>query len=107
MSATIGGSNVEEREDLKTLGVLFDNGITFKRHWQVTVKSCWSKLFAISHLKRYLNLERKRQLGQGLVISMILYCIEATSTRAKTTLLAPTKVYNRLARTVTGEWRQE
>ena len=103
----INGSTVEEGSFLKTLGVAFDNEVNFKIHWESVTKSCWNKLFDISHLKSHLDVNMKKHLGQGLILSKIMYCIEATSSCPKNSLSSPSKLLNRTVRTILGEWRWE
>ena len=76
----VAGFVVKEIEELKTLGVVFDNGLNFRKHWDNMTKSSWCKIYALSHLKSYLSLKHRAELGRGLILSKISYCLEATST---------------------------
>ena len=79
MEVKIGDSLVKENDTLKTLGVNFDNETNLKKHWDEVGKSCWGRLFALTHLRSHLNVDQMRNLGQGLIvskISAILYLIQ-------------------------------
>ena len=104
---TINGTLIEENTFLKTLGINFDSLVTFKKQWGEVTKSGWNKLYAISHLREHIDMGQRKQLGQGLIVSKLSYCIEATSSCPKTMLAAPTKLLNRTVRTITGEWNRE
>ena len=87
----ISGSKIKQKDSLKTLGVLLDDRLSFRKHWEVVVKSCWGRVFGISSLSRHLSLEKRRELGQGLVVSKLTYCLEATSTGPRSVLSSPIK----------------
>ena len=51
----IADSEIEEKDDRKTLGVFFDNKVGFRKHCSEMVKSCWGRVFAISSLSKHLT----------------------------------------------------
>ena len=77
--ANVAGKAIKESESLKTLGVHFDSQLKFKKYWSEVKPALWQRIFAISQLRSHLPFKKRKQLGQGLVLSKLQYCIEATS----------------------------
>ena len=107
MVARVGGENVEEQKTLKTLGVTFDSELKFKQYWEQTVRNASQKLFALNKIRSNIQFISRKKLGQGVVVSKIIYCIEATSSCPKNVLKGPKKILNRLTRSITGLWAWE
>ena len=107
MVARVGGENVEEQKTLKTLGVTFDSELKFKQYWEQTVRKAAQKQFALNKIRNYIHFNSRKKLGQGVIVSKIIYCIEATSSCPKSVLKGPKKILNRLTRNITGLWAWE
>ena len=58
-------------------------------------------------MKSNIPFKFRKQLDQGLLITKIGYCLEATSCTTKQGLKIGKKLMNRLVREVCGEWRWE
>ena len=100
-------SKIDQKDTLRTLGVDFDERLTFRKHWEKVIKSCWGRIFVIGGLSKYININKRNQLAKSLIVGKLAYCIEATTTGPKNVMLGPVKVMNRCVRAVTGEWNRE
>ena len=98
LTIDISNSKIEQKEDLKILGVYFDDQTNFQKHWEKTNKACWNRIFAISNLGRHIPVKKRRELGQGLVVSKISYCLEATSTGPRSVMKGPNRALNKCVR---------
>ena len=88
MTASVGGSEVRETSSLKMLGVHFDRELNFKKYWSEIQRPINQKIYAIGHLRSRIPFLSRKELGQGLVISKLGYCLVATSSCPKSVLRA-------------------
>ena len=58
-------------------------------------------------MKTHILFLNRKQLGDGLILSKISYCLEATSCCQRGILKIGKKILNRTVRDVCGEWRWE
>ena len=65
------------------------------------------RIRAINLLRSHLTFLERKELGLGLVISKIQYCLEVTSCCPRYIFNKPKKLLNRLVRGVSGEWQYE
>ena len=107
MTVEVGGMPVEEKDTVKTLGVIFENDLNFKQHWQETRIAAWKKLFGLWQIFSHISFKNRKILGNSLVVSKLTYCLESTSCCTKTVLQGAKKPYNRLVRMVCNEWAWE
>ena len=103
LKITIGENTITEAEYVRTLGMEFDKSLNFKQYWFGIINPVKRKIYAISQLGSNLTFSNRKMLAQGLVISKIGYCLEASSCCTKTTLQIPTKLLNRTARVTNRE----
>ena len=108
LQANIAGKTVRESDSLKTLGIHFDSELNFKKYWNEVKPSLWKRIFALSQLKSHLPFLKRKELGQGLILSKLTYCIEVTSCCPRNVFNVGKKINNRVAREVCGEydWKQ-
>ena len=107
LKSNIDGTIVEENDTVKTLGVRFDNFLNFRPYWEEVKKTIQKKGYAVRQLKDHLCFQDRKTLAQGLVLSRIEYCLEATSSCPKSILKLASKQLNRVAREVTNCWKYE
>ena len=60
-------------------------------------------MFAISHLRRNLKLKEKMEIGRGLIMSKIEYCIESTSACPRTHMKGIRRTMNKTERLIMNE----
>ena len=70
MGATVAGSPT-----VRNLGVVFDQTMTFSAHVDDVVKRCTGLLIGLSHCRHSLPQATLTTLVQGLVTSLVRYCI--------------------------------
>ena len=103
----IGGEEITETEEVKTLGVKFDSSLRFEPYWKEVRGKMMKKLYGINQIKSNLNFLQRKQLGNSLIMSRASYCIEATSCCTRTVLNIPKRIMNRTARILTNNWDDE
>ena len=97
MGATVSGSPA-----VRNLGVVFDQCMTFTDHTDDVVRRCTGILIGLTHSRHCLPHATLITLVQGLVISLIRYCISVYGTCNATQTARLQKVLNFAARVVSG-----
>ena len=97
MGATVSGSPV-----VRNLGVVFDQFMTFTAHTDDVVRRCTGILIGLSHSRHSLPHSTLTALVQGLVISLIRYCISVHGICNATDTARLQKVLNFAARVILG-----
>ena len=100
----IGDQIVKESTSLKTLVEVYDSPLKFREHWNEMKTRILKKLYAFGQVKASLTFLQRKELGQGLILSVIEYCLESTSTCNKSTLGIPRRLLNQAVRLITGNW---
>ena len=97
MGVTVFGSPV-----VRNLGVVFDQSMTFTAHTDDVVRRCTGILIGLSHSRHSLPHSTLTALVQGLVISLIRYCISVYGICNATDTARLQKVLNFAARVISG-----
>ena len=97
MNATVSGSPT-----VRNLGVVFDQCMTFTAHTDDVVRRCTGILIGLTHSRHCLPHATLITLVQGLVISLIRYCISVYGTCNVTQTARLQKVLNFAARVISG-----
>ena len=97
MGATVSGSST-----VRNLGVVFDQSMTFAAHVDDVVRRCTGILIGLSPSRHSLPRATLATLVQGLVISLIRYCISVYGTCNATQTVRLQKLLNFAARVVSG-----
>ena len=102
LKTNIGGTPVEESDTVKTLGMRFDHQLNFMPYWEEMRKKIQKRSYSIRLLRNNLTFLDRKTLAQGLVLSKLEYCLEASSSCPKSVLKLASKQMNRTVREVTG-----
>ena len=70
----IGGTTIEKVETMKYLGVIIDNKLNFKEHFEYVNKKMAKKVYFLSRMRKKLDQETKKIIYKSLVVSQIDYC---------------------------------
>ena len=97
MGATVAGSLT-----VRNLGVVFDQSLTFSAHIDDVVRRCTGTLCGLSHSRHCLPQSTLVRLVEGLVVSLIRYCITVYGSTNKTQLARLQRLLNFGARVVSG-----
>ena len=97
MDATVLGSPT-----VRNLGVVFDQNMTFAAHVDDVVRRCTGLLIGLSHCRHSLPQSTLMTLVQGLVVSLIRYCICVYGTCNITQTKRLQKLLNFGARVISG-----
>jgi len=73
-SVTVAGVNLQVAEQIKVLGVVLDQRLTFEKHATAVAKSCNYHAQAIRHIRHLLTLDLAQTLACSLILSRIDYC---------------------------------
>jgi len=73
-SVTIAGVDLPVAEQMKVLGVVLDQRLTFVKHATAVVKSCNYHAQAIRHILHLLTLDLAQTLACSLILSRVDYC---------------------------------
>jgi len=73
-SVTVAGIGLEVKEELKTLGVVLDSGLTFNKQVNAVARSCHYHIQAIRHIRHLLTRDMAQTLACSLVLSRLDYC---------------------------------
>ena len=97
MGATVAGSPT-----VRNLGVVFDQTMTFSAHIDDVVRRCTGTLCGLSHSRHCLPRSAVQRLVEGLVLSLIRYCVTVYGSANRTQLSRLQRLMNFGARVVSG-----
>ena len=75
ISINFSGSTIARSDTVKNLGVWFDSDMSFATHTHDVVRRCTGTLCGLSHSRNSLPQSVTTTLVQGLVFSVIRYCL--------------------------------
>ena len=102
VSISVGGSRIAESGAVRNLGVTFDRSLTFSAHIANMKTRCNGLLVALSHIKHSLPSEVVDTVVQGLVISIVRYCMSVYGSANQTNMKQVQSILNFCARVMTG-----
>ena len=70
----IAGQNIKISSEIKLLGVIIDNTLSFDQHISSTAKQCNIHIKAIKHICKCLTFQTAHKLALALIISRLDYC---------------------------------
>ena len=71
VSVKLGEANVKESKEVKLLGVIFDETLSFKQHVKTLCKKASQELHALARISCYMDTEKLKQVIQSFVLSHI------------------------------------
>jgi len=74
LSVTVAGVNLPVSEQMKVLGVILDQRLTFEKHASAVAKLCNYHAQAVRHIRHLLTPELAQTLACSLILSRIDYC---------------------------------
>ncbi len=99
----IGSSTISPSSSVRTLGVIFDDQLTFKDHIAKTDRSCRFTLHNIRKIRSFLTQHATQLLVQALVISRLDYCNALLTGLPSCTIKPLQMIQNAAARLVFNE----
>ena len=106
-SINVNGVTVEEIQRVKSLGLVMDRHLSFEPHVNQLVAKCTGLLIGLIHAKHRLPRDVMPALVNGLVISLIRYCITVYGNSNAQTLARIQKLLNFCARVVSGRRKRD
>ena len=102
MGTTVAGSST-----VRNLGVVFDQTMTFSAHIDDVVRRCTGTLCGLSHSRHCLPQSTLVRLVEGLVVSVIRYCITVYGCANRTQMGRLQRLLNFGARVISGRRRYD
>ena len=96
------GETISSVTTAKNLGVVFDQNLSFSTHTDQVVRRCTGLLCCLSHGKHYLPETVFATIVQGLVLSIVRYCIVVYGASNITQMTRIQKLINFAARVISG-----
>ena len=96
------GANIADSRELKNLGVTMDRHLSFESHIDSVRRKCTGILIALSHTKHTIPKQFLPTIVQGLVLSIVRYCVSIYGSCNQTQALRIQKIINFGARVVSG-----
>ena len=96
----VAGVDLSVAEDIKVLGVVLDQRLTFDKHVSVVARSCNYHAQAIRHIHHLLTMDLAQTLACSLILSRIDYCNAVLHGAPSGTIHKLQRVHNNAARIV-------
>ena len=97
----LNGVEIEESKQIKFLGLIIDQKLTFKLHIQQVVKKMSKAIGAINRIKFYVNKSILNLMYSSLCLPHLVYCNIIWSTNYPTTIKPIEKIMNKAMRVIT------
>ena len=97
---TVAGVELDVKDEIKTLGVVLDNGLTFSKHANAVARSCQYHIQAIRHIRHLLTRDLALTLACSMVLSRLDYCNSLLYGAPITVLNKLQRIQNNTARVV-------
>ena len=98
----VGSARIVESETAKNLGVVFDRHLSFEPHVDELVSRCNGLLIGLHHAKHRLPSDVMPTVINGLVLSIVRYCLPVYGSAPKQAMHRIQKVLNFCARVISG-----
>lgn len=102
VSIRVGGTVIEESSAVRNLGVIFDRSLTFSAHIANMKARCNGLLVALAHVRHSLPSELINTVVEGLVISIVRYCISVYGSANQTNMKQVQSILNFCAKIMTN-----
>ena len=103
VTINFSGSVITDSRIVKNLGLIMDRHLSFEAHVDSVQRKCTGLLIALSHARHTIPKAFLAQIVQGLVISIVRYCISIYGSCNLTQTRRIQKIINFGARVVTGK----
>ena len=100
---SVHGTCVTSSTEVKNLGVIFDQHLSWDAHVRAVSRKCCGILIALSHLRHYLPTDTLPEIVNALVISHIRYCLVVYGNGTTKNLNLIQNILNFAARVISGK----
>ena len=107
VSVRVGNTVVNERREVKNLGVYMDRYLAYGDHIDHLVRKCTGTLLGLVHASHVIPHSVLKQIVVSLVLSAIRYCLSVYGTCGRCQLHRIQKLINFSARVVSGKKKYE
>ena len=70
----MGGSKIPLSENIKSLGVVFDQKLTFENHVKAVCRTCYFHIKSLRMLRPSLDTGTAETIGHSIIMSRLDYC---------------------------------
>ena len=95
------GQDTNPSTSAKTIGVLFDSSLNFRKLISQTCRACYYHIRDLRQIRKSLSLDLAKQIAEALVSSKLDYCNSLFHNRPEKDIARLQRVQNCLARVVT------
>src|SRR5208282_2736316 len=99
-AVSVAGVDLPLSSELKSLGVIIDEQLSFESHIRAVCRACNFHLRALAHIRHLLPLSVAQTLACSIVCSRLDYCNAVLQGAPKSSILKLQRVQNNLARIV-------
>ena len=96
----IANQNIKISSEIKLLGVIIYNTLSFDQHISSTAKQCNIHIKAIKHIRKCLTFQTALNLALALITSRLDYCNSLLYFLPSTSIIKLQKIQNHIARIV-------
>lgn len=75
----IEGNRIKEVESATLLGLTLTNNFTWDQHIDKTIGKCSKRLNGLYRVQKELNVQQKKELAEGAIVSLLRYGLEVVS----------------------------
>ena len=98
----MGGSKIPLSDKIKSLGVVFDQRLTFENHVKAVCRTCNFHIKSLRVLRPSLDTGTAEIIGRSIIMSRLDYCNSLLAFTSKRNIHRLQMVQNQLARVVSG-----
>ena len=98
----MGGSKIPLSDKIKSLGVVFDQRLTFENHVKAVCRTCYFHIKSLRVLRPSLDTGTAEIIGRSIIMSRLDYCNSLLAFTSKRNIHRLQMVQNQLARVVSG-----
>ena len=103
----VDGLPIKEVESARLLGVEVSNNFSWEKQVSETMSECGKRLNGLYRIQRQVNMEQKKKLAEGTIISRLRYALEVISSGSEATTNRLESMQSKVARYVLGRSRRE
>ena len=103
----IEGNRIKEVESATLLGLTLTNNFTWDQHIDKTIGKCSKRLNGLYRVQKELNVQQKKELAEGAIVSLLMYGLEVVSSGSESVVRKLEGMHSKAARFILSRSRKE
>ena len=99
----IGQNKIQQQDNIKYLGVMIDNGMNWSKHIMYLNAKLSKGAWALSKLRKYVNINTLKTIYYSLIYSHLKYCITSWGKASKTIIQPVINTQKRVVKIISGK----